>query len=270
MKKIYILLVIETTVLCSCQKADEYLNEDPSKPNYLKSSYLEHKPGAEVNECQILQINYQVGTRNDILQFTYNNAGNPISITRALGAHTGYPNFIFKYDDKDRMSELIGTYDNTTVAEFWHKYFYNNKNQIILDSAYIFPRIENGFPQNSYIQQATFFTYDNRDRIIKDSTSFSNSISASVHTYSYDASGNKTGPVYDDQINISRTNKIWMFLNRDYSVNNPFKADSYSPEGLPSGFNLTTTERSYAFLATSFQNAQFTYQCNGKTSHNNK
>ena len=171
MKRIYILLAIEAT-LWSCQKADEHLSEDASKPNHLKSSYLEHKPNAEVNECKIVQVNYTVGSRNDVLQFTYNSSGDPISITRALGAHTGYPNFVFKYDDKDRMSELIGTYDNNNVAEYWHKYFYNNKNQIILDSAYIFPTIRNGFPENSYIQQATFYTYDNKDRIIKDSTSF--------------------------------------------------------------------------------------------------
>jgi len=267
MKRIYILLAIEAT-LWSCQKADEHLSDDASKPDHLKSSYLEHKPNAEANECKITQINYTVGSRNDVLQFTYNSSGDPISITRALGGHTGYPNFIFKYDDKDRMSELIGTYDNNNVAEYWHKYFYNNKNQIMLDSAYIFPTIRNGFPENSYFQQATYYTYDNKDRIIEDSTSFSNSISPTVHSYTYDENGNKKGNLYDDQININRTNKIWMFLNRDYSVNNPFKGDSYNTMGLPSSFNLATTQSSYSFLATSFQKAQISYECNAKSANN--
>lgn len=261
MKRIYILLAIEVT-LWSCQKADEHLSEDTSKPNYLKSSYLEHKPNAEVNECQILQVNYTVGTRNDVLQFTYNSSGNPTAITRALGGHTGYPNFIFRYDEKNRMSEMIGSYDNNTVAEFWHKYWYDNKDQIVLDSAYIFPRITNGFPENAYISQATFYTYDNKQRIIRDSTSFSNSASPTVHTYLYDADGNRGGNTYDDQININRTNKIWMFLNRDYSVNNPFKAEGYTVVGLPSSVNLSATERAISFLGTSISKAQIIYDCN--------
>jgi hypothetical protein len=264
MKKIYILLVIEATLWTSCQKADEYLKDDASKPNYLKGSSLENKPNAEVSECKIRQVSYQIATRNDVLQFTYNSSGNPVTIKRLLGAHTGYPNFVFKYNEKDMMTELIGTYETNTVAEFWHKYFYDNKDNIVVDSAYIFPRIENGFPENSYIQQATYFTYDNKRRIIKDSTAFSGSTPPVVHTYTYDADGNKTGSIYDDKININRTNKIWMFLNKDYSINNPFKADSYNTFGLPVNFNLNTAERSVVFLGTGFHNAQISYDCNGK------
>ena len=88
------------------------------------------------------------------------------------------------------MSELIGTYDNNNVAEYWHKYFYNNKNQTILICSMIFPTIKQKLPgEFIYSDQATFYTYDNKDRIIKDSTSFSNSVSPVVHSYNYDNGG---------------------------------------------------------------------------------
>src|SRR6187399_3272414 len=121
MKKILLLLVIVATLFTSCQKNDEYyLNSDSSKNNYLKGASLENKPLAEIKECSIVQISYPLGIDNDILQFTYNSSGDPVSITRTLGAHTGNPNYIFKYDDKNRLTDFVGVYNNNG-AEFWHR-----------------------------------------------------------------------------------------------------------------------------------------------------
>jgi len=256
MKNISPLLYVAVILLSSCQKNDEYLNDDSQKA-LLKSTYLQNKPNGEVRNCQILQISYTVGSANDILQINYNGAGDPVSVTRTMGARTGYPNFVFKYDDKNRLSELIAPYNNTT-AEYWHKYFYDNQGDIILDSAYVFPGIANGFPENAFSKQLTYYTYDNKSRIIKDSTVFSSSAPV-VHTYSYDDNGNKIGYSYDDKVNLNRTNKIWMFLNRDYSVNNPFNAGSYNATGLPTDINLTET--SISFLGTPINKSQVNYQC---------
>jgi hypothetical protein len=258
------LIAIAIILLSSCQKTDAYLAEASPKNENAKKGYLKHKPNAEIRECSILQIIYPVGGDNDMLQFIYNSAGDPVSITRLKGGHTGYPNFAFKYDEENRLSEFIGPYSDNTAAEFWHKYFYDNKDNIVLDSAYIFPRIVNGFPENAYLSQLTFYTYDNKRRIIKDSTVFSNGISALVHTYSYDENGNKIGGTYDDQINVNRTNKIWMFLNRDYSVNNPFKADSYNATGFPTDLNLSLDATPLNFLGNAYYKAQIIYNCDSR------
>jgi hypothetical protein len=265
MKRISIpLLAVAIALLNSCQKSDEYLSAESAKAKYFKGGYLQNKPNAEVKGCQIVQINYSLGSSNDVLQFTYNSLGDPVSITRVAGGHTGYPNYSFKYDEKNRLTDFIGPYSGNTTAEYWHKYFYDAPGNIILDSAYIFPKIAYGFPENAYMRQLTYYTYDSKGRIIKDSTVFSGISSATVHTYAYDANGNKTGNMYDDKININRTNKIWMFLNKDYSVNNPFTADSYTSSGLPSSFNLPAAGNILLFLNDVYPEAQITYNCSAK------
>jgi len=55
-----------------------------------------------------------------------------------------------------------------------------------------------------------------------------------VNSYSYNADGNLAGHDYDDKINYHRTNRVWMFIDRDYSVNNPVIATyEYNDFGLP-------------------------------------
>jgi hypothetical protein len=268
MKKILLLLVILAALFTSCQKSDEYyLNSDSSKNNYLKGASLTNRPLAEIKECSIVQISYPVGIDNDVLQFTYNSSGDPVSITRTLGAHTGYPNYVFKYDDKKRLTDFVGVYNNNG-AEFWHRYFYDSRGNIILDSGYIFPRISNGFPENAFTRQLTYYSYDNKQRIIKDSTVFSNAIPPVVKTYTYDSDGNKNGTNYDDKININRTNKIWMFLNKDYSVNNPYNAIGYNPTGLPTSVNFPSNGKSIAFLGNAYYKAEILYECNGNGNSN--
>lgn len=261
MKKISTpLIVLAVAVLSGCQKSDELSNSYVSAAS-AKDGYLKNKPNADLKNCSIQQISYTLGANNDVLQFTYNSSGDPVSITRVSGGATGYPNYSFKYDDKNRLTDFIGPYSNNTTAEFWHRYVYDAPGNIILDSTYIFPRISNGFPENAYSRQLTFYTYDNKRRIVRDSTVFSNSLPAVVHSYAYDDNGNKIGNSYDDQININRTNKLWMFLNRDYSVNNPFKADGYTTTGLPSNFNLSPNGNSFQFLGNVYYKAQITYAC---------
>ena len=260
MKKISTPLIVLAVVLLSgCQKSDDINNDYLSALS--KNGYLKNKSNANIKDCSIQKISYSTGSNNDVLQFTYNSSGDPVSITRLSGGSTGYPNYVFKYDEKNRITDFIGPYSSNTSAEFWHRYAYDAPGNIILDSTYIFPRISNGFPENAYSRKLTFYTYDNKRRIIRDSTVFSNSATTVVHSYVYDDNGNKVGNIYDDQININRTNKLWMFLNRDYSVNNPFKADGYTTSGLPSGFNLSPDGNSFQFLGNVYYKAQISYAC---------
>ena len=161
-------------------------------------------------------------------------------------------------------------YFSGTGAEFWHKYFYENveSNRIVLDSVYAFPIFLNGI--NAPLTRiqgsaASYLTYDKKGRIIKDSTycrdAITKDVYVTVNTYSYDAGGNRTGRTYDDKVNIHRTNKIWMFFDRDYSVNNPFIAESYNSIGLPTKVNTSGKVSQPVQFLTYLGNPVITYKC---------
>ena len=85
-----------------------------------------------------------------------------------------------------------------------------------------------------------------------------------VRLFNYDASGNMVGyNVYDNKINIHRTNKIWMFIDRDYSINNPhspyvaYSPGTYNSFGLPVQINYLPN-----FLGmTLYPGVEVKYQC---------
>src|SRR5687768_8491964 len=158
-------------------------------------------------------------------KFTYNANNDPVTFTGG-----GSFNWIFKYDKHKRLSETY-MYERDPYFEKeyreYRKYKYNNKGQIVSDTTYEF-----GFwdsiptPQNTYYRQ-TFYTYDEKGRMIKSVIQFQDSTDLPIIAeYSYDEDGNLVIPgfVYDKKMSFLRTNKVWMFLSRDYSVNNPFPA----------------------------------------------
>jgi hypothetical protein len=168
---------------------------------------------------------------NDTMWFTYNASGNPVSGIRAFPS-TGYPNFLFRYDHFNRLTDLIGVYGQSIAdgVESWIKYFYDGRGRIISDSIYGLPLIVNGRPTIAQFTSpsVTAYEYDSEDRINKVSWQHF------VTTYSYDPHGNLVGPSYDNKVNFHQTNKIWMFIDRDYSVNNPITASyTYNAVGLP-------------------------------------
>ena len=118
----------------------------------------------------------------------------------------------------------------------------------------------------SYLHSSlTYYRYDTWDRIVQDSTIWSFG-SAQVNKYAYDANGNLVGRTYDNKTNIHRTNRIWMFLDRDYSVNNPFPASDYNRSGLPTYFRFTYPGSYYLKFLAFFSEATITYDCGKKLS----
>jgi len=222
---------------------------------------------ADIKNCRVTQIIYSpcCGIKNTMV-FAYNTWGDPITITQTPLVGTGTPNYFFKYDKKRRLTELLGLYSGGDGGEVWHKYFYENpgNSNIVLDSNYLFPSFQNGIMIWYHTASATFFTYDKLGRITKDST-ISTLYQAGQYTivnnYVYDANGNLSGPVYDDQVNINQTHPIWMFLNRDYSLNNPFVADAYNSARLPARINLPAKSGSVEFLHSSFKQGTISYEC---------
>lgn len=253
MKKSFICVALFLFFVPACKKAYDY---------------IEANPNADMKNCSLLKIVFgdPWSDTKDSIVFTYNSCGDPVTGTRP-SPKTGAPNYIFKYDKKGRLTDFAGLYADPTSSEFWHKYFYDGMGRIVLDSNYIFCRVENGQPVNPDLTPApdrtsvTFYYYDTKCRIIKDSTVSSSYGLLFLHTYAYDANGNKIGAEYDQKLNFRRTNKIWMFLEKDYSVNNPFVANNYNSSGLPTKINLSPKGGYLRFLENYFTEADITYSC---------
>jgi hypothetical protein len=70
----------------------------------------------------------------------------------------------------------------------------------------------------------------------------------------YDGKGNRVedGLVYDDQLNVYQTSRVMQFVQMDYSLNNPFRADSYNRGHLPLVLNRKGADTYFIFLNTNF------------------
>lgn len=260
-------VMLSVVLLASgCKKATDYLKDNPT------SAYC---------PCQIRQFNYAgsstLGTQNgtkDTVRFTYNAAGDPVTGIRAHPG-TGYPNWYFRYDKQGRFTDLIGTYNRveTGAVESWVRWFYDGQGRIVKDSLYTYPAVVNdrpAFDPKYTAVEISLFEYDVKNRVSKES--FETGGFIIVTNYTYDAHGNLIGPsskrVYDDKINYHRTNKIWMFIDKDYSVNNPVTAAyDYNAFGLPiSIVPFSGTVQSFlsvAHTAYEFEKATIVYDCQG-------
>ncbi|HTI93303.1 MAG TPA: hypothetical protein VL727_22040 [Puia sp.] len=201
--------------------------------------YIGQHPGGAADAWEIKTLGYQ-GFYGDseTLTFSYNAWKNPVSVTRP-DPRTGAPNYFFTYDKWNRLSNLICAYAGGVAPnriETWNKYFYDGKGRIVVDSLYSFPDLVNGNPvpgEHSSLS-AYYFEYDSYGRIIKETWQPEGGYPPLVSTYAYNADGNLAGPAYDNKINFRQTNKIWMFLDRNYSVNNALPATyTYNKAKLP-------------------------------------
>ena len=173
-------------------------------------------------------------TNNDTAVFTYNALGNPVSIIHQRDI--GDDNLFFKYDKTNRLTDFIIAYANTAAdgGDQWHRYSYDphNTTRIIADTDYISYETDNGKITSYYGIELTTFEYDAQERISKTTEIvMADAIDDTIVTaYTYDSHGNleASGAVYDNKVNVHRTNKIWMFVDNNYSVNNPVDNGTYT------------------------------------------
>jgi YD repeat-containing protein len=173
----------------------------------------------------------------DTIKFTYEPWGDPLTLTRT-NPMPGSPNFSFRYDRNHHLTDFIGTWGPKHIgSEFWHKYFYDAQGRITLDSEYLYITTTND-RITSYLSRYGYqFQYDEYGRITRQ---YDPAQPAADSNYTYDNRGNLIDPQniflgspYDNKVSFQRTNWIWMFIDRDFSVNNSFIADTYNVGSLP-------------------------------------
>jgi hypothetical protein len=208
------------------------------------------------DNCRIKRITLR--SPAETINFVYNSKGDPVTVTPS-NIYTGHSKKAFYYDKKGRLIKMIGFYTGDDQYETLHYYTYDNKNRITVDTIYYFGVITTGA---YYGKSISYLKYDNLNRIATDSTVVLSPFPNIFPThYTYNEAGNRTNYTtsYDDKLNIHRTNKIWMFVDRDYSVNNPGIADSYSYYKLPLSFS--NPEGFVDLLGFSIGNSVIEYDC---------
>jgi hypothetical protein len=239
-----IITVILLFQLSSCIKVP-----DPLHPGDAANVYT---------NCRIKQI-VTVGQYASFTRiFTYNSNNDPLYETGILGpvhGGTGNPDLSFKYDNKHRLVEFAGLYANG-YYEYLHHYTYQ-QNRIVIDTVSSFGLYGGPLPPPALVAY-DYIRYDNLSRIIQDSVVNTGSHNSQVTNYTYDVNGNLlTDNTYDNKLNPRRTNRIWMFIDRNYSVNNPVAASTYNSSGLPLHVNLAGN-----FLWSNYNGTtDITYDC---------
>ena len=228
--------------------------------------YVDIHTDADIKICPIQQFIFSTPYSNyiDTLSFKYNIWGNPLSVTRP-DPRTGAPNYEFRYDKNGRLTNFIGVYSNKITTEFWHRYFYDGLGRIVTDSVYIFANIVNGELSNPYDSYVLLLNYDIKNRISKETRIWDGN--TDIANYSYDANGNKFGSIYDQKTSFRRTNKIWMFLDRDYSLNNAFQAITYNSFGLPTKIGPSQNISNGVFLDNYFIVTTIQYLCDNQNAN---
>lgn len=201
---------------------------------------------ADLKQCVIKEVDFQFmegqipGVGTNQLKITYNSTKDPVAMIPNV-IDDGSPSRAFYYDKHGRLTSFVGILQNGAF-EFWHNYIYDKKDRIVGDSLYMF-----GAPGNlgnALTKEYSQLSYDYLSRITREIKffDFTPPFQPDTINYQYDAAGNLDGAIvqYDNNVNPLLTNKIWRFLDRDYSVNNSVKATAFNEHRLPILYSNTT------------------------------
>ena len=196
----------------------------------------------DLSKCKIRRIYqpYLPSTRATAL-FTYNGVGNPYSVVYTPGG-TGVHDHYFFYDTRNRLKEyrLMWAFYLDEI----HYYRYNDKDQILIDSA-IYSDANDSYP----LVNVSTLEYDAMGRIIKETiVNIKNGdkpLNATRRpTFTYDNRGNLAvagwkSSSYDYKINPLRQSPVFQFIMRNYSMNNAAVQAKYNSIGLPLSMDPT-------------------------------
>lgn len=252
------MVVVLVSQLMSCEKvADIIKNPDGN---------------AQIKHCNIKKITTQYAGKEYVYDFIYNVHGNPVRIN-SNAASMALNSLVFAYDNNKRLKyyfeEPVAPQQGNEFL-FLHRFSYDAQKRIIADSVFAAGTFA-GLANGSYDPlSVNYFEYDQFNRISKvTEVSYPGSPVESINysTYAYNNQGNLVkdpAVVYDNKTSLRRTNSIWMFLARDYSLNNAFTAPQYNQHGLPlSGiFEDSPYNWDPMFFPILMRDSQIEYACN--------
>jgi len=241
------LVLLVVVVLVGCQKklaspTDEVAGTPlPTSGTYCRISSIWEHPNTPEQK---------------FFNFIYDEYENPIAIT-------GIPYRTFEYDAWHRLKKYVSDYGNGIFAV--HHYGYDNQGRIAVDSFYI-RATTSDHPQNYEHRRISTFMYDSKNRIVQEYVDLENTTSDWILGYEYNANKNLTYPgfccqVYDDKINLNRTNDVWMMINRDFGKNNRFIAVEYNQYGYPTIINTTRPTGNVFADLIDITEARVSYSC---------
>ena len=197
--------------------------------------------GNDYKGCRIKHITSKLftaeGEEEVIATVEYNDANNPTSfLYNKERAYYLSLRYMF-YDSNNRLIEYKVKYDTSLEIEN-HRYGYS-ADRIITDTATL--RL------TGYIVVLSTFEYDSKGRIVVENRRVIDADGSPDSwppvdpiIYQYDSNDNLVVDgdyAYDNKVNFRRTNKVWMFILRNYSQNNLQGAAAYNEQGFPIRFN---------------------------------
>lgn len=221
MKRQSILTLTSATILVSfilqgCTKAYEYAEQHQDEIGKF---------------CQVDTITIGPPGSSEQIHITYNAAGNPVSML-CVNFEPNM-NFYLRYDKHDRLTDFMLTPVGLDEVLFWETFSYPSKSVVVGSSYETDGHLSDPNPPSfSILEGVANYDLDEKGRITRIVSFFGNSTQPGDTTNAvYDQRGNIVRPyvVYDDKINVYRTNKVWQFLYQDYSNNNPIIPAIYPP-----------------------------------------
>jgi hypothetical protein len=243
-------------------------------------------PGLDPDEigkyCRIDTFNLTVQQ----MQVTYNSSGDPVSIVPLTSYLYGeaFDLRYFRYDARHRLVDFFYVFPSVPFGvgdiDLWHRYTYPAPN-VIVDSFFNYdgpgiPPVDN--PPSGYVSvTVSRYQLDLQGRTVKTDVQYisNGGNTPSSYTTTYDRNGNQViaGAMYDDKININRTNSVWQLINQDYSLNNrifpatgnyPASILSYNKWELPGVFTSNPTYPNLPFFGSFYDNLFYmgvSYSC---------
>src|SRR4030095_8336128 len=216
---------------------------------------------AKAKNCRIKKIHFifpDFGgfNSNYDMDFYYNKWGNPDSIIISRPLTANY-NRYFLYDNKKQLKRLVEAQDfKFPVLD--HRFGYT-RDLITSDTTH-----------SAYgVHAVTSFEYDGHGRISKSTFNFlpPDPYVSVTQTFQYDSEGNLLNGIgnYDNKLNPNQLHPIWLFLVRNYSLNNPIHAVQYNSFRLPTKLAEPGSTR-LEFLGGGFNfldNSEIEYDCKG-------
>ncbi|PVD49467.1 hypothetical protein DC498_24940 [Terrimonas sp.] len=253
-KNIFLPIIVVLAGLSGCTKVWDY--------------FIAH-PGHPARKCRIEKITFNEMNPDNAEEFleayayfAYNTNGHPSSIEY-------YTPFVYPLSDRlnkgfayDEMGRLR-VYTSDSFITFWHLYTYTSPTKIT-DSVFVYSSGDytvNDHPDTYVSVRVSHLTLDMFGRIIKEET-IEESGYTSEKTFVYNTDGNLIIPdvTYSGKPNIRQTNKIWQFIDRNYSVNQPrSEVAALNAYGLPYIFRSPISSQSEVLAIA--PGAVVTYNC---------